>query len=486
MNSRSDRATPADTLDRGAEVDTIAALLVREARKRPDHSFVLALDAEYGVGKSFFLDLLAHKLGEDHPVARIDAWADDSGNEPSVAIMASIEDALQEFLDKPKVAEKLKVARRNIVPIIVKGAGGVFTKGLARYVDETSLEAIHDLLDETGKDPSDFATAISEGSAAGVEAVGALLTDLAEKRAQKMIDDYRQRRKSREIFKQSMRELLGSLHAKEAGKRGPLIVIVDELDRCRPDYSIKLLEEIKHFFDIGDVCFVLAIYEEQLAHSVESVYGSNFRSKEYLRRFFNYRYELPLKNYRTFVADQLEFFDVQCERLRSPPKDEAFENLEGDASEYIALIFEAMKVHAREGKAAIRLLRQFLDAWALPLPVELTVLIPHIINYNRGKPWVAREDFQAIRLAKYRSFLPYHANNDPITIAELFTQLSEFSNRSLIHTVNNFPESPGAPYIYAVLRQELRYVQEQNRSSAAYDVPPSYISTYRRRLALLD
>ena len=30
----------------------------------------------------------------------------------------------------------------------------------------------------------------------------------------------------------------------------PLVFIIDELDRCRPDFSIRLIERIKHFFDI--------------------------------------------------------------------------------------------------------------------------------------------------------------------------------------------------------------------------------------------
>lgn len=34
----------------------------------------------------------------------------------------------------------------------------------------------------------------------------------------------------------------------ESFKDKPVVVIIDELDRCRPDYAVKTLEVLKHFF----------------------------------------------------------------------------------------------------------------------------------------------------------------------------------------------------------------------------------------------
>lgn len=36
----------------------------------------------------------------------------------------------------------------------------------------------------------------------------------------------------------------------------PKIIIIDELDRCRPDYAIELLEIIKHIFDVKNIIFI--------------------------------------------------------------------------------------------------------------------------------------------------------------------------------------------------------------------------------------
>ena len=49
---------------------------------------------------------------------------------------------------------------------------------------------------------------------------------------------------------------------------GRLVVIVDELDRCRPDYAIGVLEKVRHIFDVAGVVVVLAVNREALEHAV--------------------------------------------------------------------------------------------------------------------------------------------------------------------------------------------------------------------------
>ena len=49
--------------------------------------------------------------------------------------------------------------------------------------------------------------------------------------------------------------------------------IVDELDRCRPDYAITYLETIKHIFDIKGAVFILAADRQQLENSAKTAFG---------------------------------------------------------------------------------------------------------------------------------------------------------------------------------------------------------------------
>jgi predicted KAP-like P-loop ATPase len=63
----------------------------------------------------------------------------------------------------------------------------------------------------------------------------------------------------------------------------PIVIFVDELDRCRPPYAISLLERIKHLFDIEGLVFVLSLDKEQLGHSIGAVYGDRIDSASYLK-----------------------------------------------------------------------------------------------------------------------------------------------------------------------------------------------------------
>ncbi|GAA5099150.1 KAP family P-loop NTPase fold protein [Wohlfahrtiimonas larvae] len=74
----------------------------------------------------------------------------------------------------------------------------------------------------------------------------------------------------------------------------PILFIVDELDRCKPDFAIQFLECIKHFFNVENVYFLLSCNVNQLLASIEHLYGSKIDSENYLNKFF--KDKIPLKN----------------------------------------------------------------------------------------------------------------------------------------------------------------------------------------------
>ena len=76
----------------------------------------------------------------------------------------------------------------------------------------------------------------------------------------------------------------------------PMILIVDELDRCHPPYAIDMLENIKHLFSTKNVVFVLVVNLKELGHSIRSVYGEWFNVESYLRRFRDFDFKLPDAN----------------------------------------------------------------------------------------------------------------------------------------------------------------------------------------------
>jgi hypothetical protein len=73
----------------------------------------------------------------------------------------------------------------------------------------------------------------------------------------------------------------------------PLIIVVDELDRCRPDYALTVLEVIKHFFAVDRVHFVMGVNLEALEHMVRVRYGATIDAADYLKRFISLSLQLP-------------------------------------------------------------------------------------------------------------------------------------------------------------------------------------------------
>ncbi|QCC85780.1 hypothetical protein DDIC_07810 [Desulfovibrio desulfuricans] len=93
----------------------------------------------------------------------------------------------------------------------------------------------------------------------------------------------------------------------------PLVIIVDELDRCRPDYAIELLERIKHLFNVKNVVFLIAVDGVQLLQQVEHTFGLKSNLSEgidtrlnYLGKFFDIFFELPFPNKQHFANAMLQ------------------------------------------------------------------------------------------------------------------------------------------------------------------------------------
>lgn len=70
------------------------------------------------------------------------------------------------------------------------------------------------------------------------------------------------------------------------------IIFIDELDRCRPEFAIKVLEQTKTLFQQENIVVVYSTDITQLAHSLQGVYGPSFEGRKYLERFYDKRLEL--------------------------------------------------------------------------------------------------------------------------------------------------------------------------------------------------
>jgi hypothetical protein len=93
-------------------------------------------------------------------------------------------------------------------------------------------------------------------------------------------------------FREALSSL--SLQAESRESPKPVIFIIDELDRCRPDYALSFIESVKHFFSVPNVHFLLLCQMDQLSASIRARYGAEIDADIYLEKFVHARVSFPV------------------------------------------------------------------------------------------------------------------------------------------------------------------------------------------------
>lgn len=243
----------------------LARNLTDIAKLYSDTGAVIALDGEWGSGKSTFVRMWHQMLlDETYKSIYFNAWNTDFQDDPFIAIMSE----LNEVFQKSKTFSK-----------VVRSGAKIGLK----VVGEVAKGFIH--------------------KATGVDAdmIKAGVDELVDQCYQQM-SEYQGKKDSLDNFRTQLSEFVAS----EANGK-PVFFFIDELDRCNPHYAVKLLERVKHLFEVPNIIFVLAVNINQLQYAVQGFYGSsNIDGKEYLRRFIDIEYTLPAPNmeeYCKFLFD---------------------------------------------------------------------------------------------------------------------------------------------------------------------------------------
>ena len=116
---------------------------------------------------------------------------------------------------------------------------------------------------------------------------------LKELRSESLLDSLKSKKELREKVNEFFNSLLP-----EKGNR--LIIMVDELDRCKPSYAVKLLERIKHYFTNDRITFVFSVNTYELEKTIRKYYGDDFDAGRYLSRFFDLHISIPPVNMRKY------------------------------------------------------------------------------------------------------------------------------------------------------------------------------------------
>lgn len=247
------------------------ALLLTDLLKNYTEDFVLAIDCEWGTGKTTFVKMWRQYLkNEGFKTLYFNAWENDHDND----ILVSLISELNEVHDKED-NNAFKSIVKNAVPLVKSLTFGALSTQIEKITGEKFI--------------NDFRKYYTLNN---------------EDTIYEQIKARNEKKEYIEKFKFSLLEFL-----KSASGGNPVIFFIDELDRCRPSYAVDLLEIIKHLFYVKGIVFVLSIDKIQLGNAIKGYYGSDLiDSTEYLRRFIDIEYTLPDPNASTFAKYLYEYY----------------------------------------------------------------------------------------------------------------------------------------------------------------------------------
>lgn len=246
---------------------------------KPEIGCTIALNGAWGNGKTTFLNMWQKELESyGYPTVLLNAWETEWAEDPLIAVIACIKDACKED-------SAIKATIKDIEELF-KGFYHNPLRTLSLIAGTGSELA--------GIDADDKAQKLAEITQ------NAFLLE---------VNSFKARKDSMMHLQTNMEKLAWKVN--QDGDKKPLVFIIDELDRCKPDYSIRMLEVLKHFFAVNNIIFVCAIDKKHIKEAIRGYYGSEgIDSEEYLRRFFDLEVELPDPDYKTYVDHLYSFYDM--------------------------------------------------------------------------------------------------------------------------------------------------------------------------------
>ena len=113
---------------------------------------------------------------------------------------------------------------------------------------------------------------------------------------------------SKEIITiEEKRQAFNKLIDEILGDKQRLILIIDELDRCKPSFAIEILETIKHFYTNDKITIIVSTNNMQLSNTIKNYYGSDFDGYGYLNNFYDFTISLDINDIKPYLQKQFNF-----------------------------------------------------------------------------------------------------------------------------------------------------------------------------------
>jgi predicted KAP-like P-loop ATPase len=272
-----------DVLQRRAFGEALSNLVLRSTDE-----LVISLDGKWGEGKTTFVKMWQGLLKEQGvPSIYIDAFQNDYTDDAFISIASAINSYVERNSTETGGGKSFKEKALKVGVRLLSWTAKVGVKAATLgVIKESDIDSLSELADDVATDTSD--------------AVAELVTERlnAHSKESDLIGS----------FRKSLSELPEKLKDNRSGR---LVIIIDELDRCRPSFSVELLEKIKHLFSVKNVVFLLVMHKEQLQEAIKCMYGNNIDAHTYLQKFINIETTVPKRVSNPYAND----LDTYCKKL---------------------------------------------------------------------------------------------------------------------------------------------------------------------------
>ena len=237
--------------------------------KRADTPLTIALQGEWGSGKTSLMNLLKYHLCEADDAQYFPVWI----NTWQYSIMSNPESSIVSILQ-----------------------GIIYQLGNSVGESEEKKQQIGKMFAKVGKIAAIAAMNIA-GKVVGAGAVGSEVVD-AKKETEGANDSEPVTGDSRIAeLRKSIAEFIGEILKKEEGKqnrRKGFLFFIDDLDRIDPPVAVQILELLKNIFDLEHCIYVLAIDYDVVVKGLKPKFGelTDKNAREF-RSFFDKIIQLP-------------------------------------------------------------------------------------------------------------------------------------------------------------------------------------------------
>lgn len=267
-----------DILAREKFLEQVLNLVHIFAQNKENVTF--SINGKWGVGKTWIINKFEDQLGEvqseetatdKYLIFHYNAWQYDYYDEPIISITSAMVESIDE--------------RNHLLPKEIRG----HIKGLLKKVGSRLFTSASDFIN----------------SKIGIDIKGVVKELLPGEEEKQALIKQKLEYDKLYAFRTELNKLKETLV--KLSSDYTLVFVVDELDRCIPEYSIKVLERLHHITtDIPNMVTIIATDKERLGQNIKKVFGFDSADK-YLEKFIQFELKLDRGKVSDKVIDKYSY-----------------------------------------------------------------------------------------------------------------------------------------------------------------------------------